>query len=127
MNKIVRHIKLSKLIGEPLTGEYKLIDDFFIDLFDGLESYRDINYPTTVYYIKRVNGLRVFYMKKKFSSAFFLCSFDNFWSKVPYIHDDYSQKQSLIKGMIELNLGYDIGIPVRSYKEPTLPYYVGGC
>jgi len=51
-HKIVRHIKITKALNKKLTGDYKKIDDFFNELFDGLEEYERVESPGDIFFRK---------------------------------------------------------------------------
>ena len=104
MYYILREIQLSKLLDQELSGDAKRINDFFIELFDGLEEYiSDKN--DSIFYIKYVNGEKIIYMeedsknKKMWLSNKYIWSF--FKSEFKY---NYNEIKKLTHSMMELHM-----------------------
>jgi hypothetical protein len=100
-HKIVRHIKLSKALGVKLEGDAKKVDDFFNDLFDGLEEHESDKYPGDI--IFRKNGKTHMYQESKNEKLW--CSYKYIWSffesEFGY---NYNEISKLVQGMVGLHL-----------------------
>jgi hypothetical protein len=100
-NKIVRHIKLSKALGIKLEGDAKKVDDFFNDLFDGLEEYENDKYPGDIFFRKN----DITYMQQDSKNERLWCSYNHIWS---FFESEFGYKDNeisnLIQGVVGLHL-----------------------
>jgi hypothetical protein len=97
MNDIVREIELCKLLDQELSGDAKKINDFFIELFDGLEEYIDEKYPYKIFYIKR----GTFYMEQNSKNKRMYLSYKDIWS---FFETEFSYNHNQIKELTQYML-----------------------
>jgi hypothetical protein len=109
MNYILREISISKLTGEPLTGDAKKIDDFFVELFDGIEECESDNYPGDIFFRKN----DIIYMRQDSKNERLWCSYKFIWSffesEFGY---NYNEMSNLIQGTMGLHLKRKVFTPI---------------
>jgi len=107
-HKIVRHIKITKALNKKLTGDHKKIDDFFNELFDGLEEYERSGYSGDIFFEK--NG--IIYMRQDSKKEILWCSHKYIWLFFNLeFRYNYKEISNLIQGMVGLHLKRKIFIP----------------
>jgi len=109
MKDILRDISISKLTEETLVGDAKKVNDFFINLLDGIEEYISDKYPGDIFF--RKNG--IIYMKHDSKNKRLWCSHEHIWSffetEFGYKYEEISQ---LIQSMLEIHLNQKVSTPV---------------
>ena len=112
---IIREIKLSKLLNEPLSGDALIINDFFNDLLDGIKMVSLDKYPNSIFFTKSDS---VYYMRYNGKTNKLHCSYIKIWEffKSNMIHDN-DIISYLVKEIIEDRFKLDIGHPV-SWRIP---------
>jgi len=105
-HKIVRHIKINKALGVKLTGDNKKIDNFFKELFNGLEEYESDKYPDYIFFIKN----DIIYIRQSSKNKKLWCSHKYIWSffETEFGYN-YNEISNLIQGMVELHLKRKVG------------------
>jgi hypothetical protein len=102
-HKIIRHIKLSKALGVKLEGDAKKINDFFNELFDGLEEYESGKYPDDIFFTKKDSDYVYIHQDSKNETLW--CLHDHIWSFFLKEFDyRYNEISNLIQGIVGLHL-----------------------
>jgi hypothetical protein len=116
-HKIVRHIKISKVLGVELEGDAKKVDDFFNELFEGLKEYEIDEYPGDI--LLRKNNKT--YMWYDTENEMLMCSDKHIWSffKKEFGYKD-NEIRKLIQSMLELLLKRKIFTPEQVYDNITI-------
>jgi hypothetical protein len=115
-HKIVRHIKLSKTLGVKLEGDAKKVDDFFNNLFNGLEEHESDEHPGDIFF--RKNGKTHMYQESKKEKLW--CSHKFIWS---FFESEFGYKDNeiskLVQGMVELHLKRKVFTTIGWIIEPV--------
>ena len=117
VRKIVRHIRLSKLINEPLSGDAKRIDDFCVNLFNGLIEHKNNQYEHSIYYVKYINEKREVYIELDSEHNTTWLSEKNIWS---FFAKEFNyttlELKELIQSVLEIYMGRKI-YPIFSSRD----------
>ena len=99
---IAREIQLSKLLDQELSGDTKRINDFFIELFEGLEKEK---IDENIIYFKYINGKRKNYMREDFKKSTIYLSHKHIWSFFESeLNYKYGEIKELTYSMLELHM-----------------------
>ena len=106
---IKREIELCELLDQELSGDTKRINDFFIELFDGLEEYISDKHPDSIFYIKYVNGEKIIYMEEDSKNKKMWLSNKYIWSffKLEFNYN-YDEIKELTHSMLEIHMNRKI-------------------
>ena len=106
---IKREIELCELLDQELSGDTKRINDFFIELFDGLEEYISDKHPDSIFYTKYVNGENIVYMQQDSKNEIMWLSYDHIWS---FFKSEFNYKYNDIKelthSMLEIHMNSEV-------------------
>jgi hypothetical protein len=104
VQKIVRHIKISKTFGVEPKGINKEISDYFDKLFDGLNSHINEQQPNVIYYHKKIEDKDCMIMEEDIKHKIIYCSNINFWDFFIKFNFKYNEISEIVKSLLSLYL-----------------------
>jgi hypothetical protein len=114
MKHIIREIDLSKLTGDPLKGDAKLVYDFFEELFNNLQIGTLEEFSDVIFFHK--NG--DYYMEQHIETGKLWCKYERVWR---FFEDriglNYQETSDIIKYGVEDKLNRKVESPNSTYTQ----------
>ena len=106
MNKIVREIKLTKILGDDkLSSDVRKIKDFFEDVFNGLEQEVLEDKPHLLYFYKMDDSKKSNYFIEDSKMKILYCSYQDIWTFFrKEFNYQFEQINEISHAMLEMHL-----------------------
>ena len=116
MNKIVREIKLTKILGDDkLSGDAKKFINFFENVFNGLVQEVSEDKPHHLHFYKMVEGRLIIYIQEDSINKITWCSYQRVWSFFEEeFNYNYQEIKELTHAMLEMHLKRKV-FPTKAY------------